>query len=196
MSTILPIDFYGAAVAHLLAGDRGGYERVCELFLEKALKFTDSQVPVHAIRVALLAPRDEAYCENLQQQWGDIVTRTRSRQSSGVLIDQLFAFRRGDYPAVLADRDENTNGQPNVSVNQLFLRAMAHHKLGDEEKDKELLAEATELTNDIPNTIQLYDGTRQLDNGTRDLVILPLPTIMVLQREAIDLIGEDELPNE
>jgi len=83
-----------------------------------------------------------------------------------------------------------------VSVNQLFLRAMAHHKLGDEEKSKELLADATELLNEIPNTIQLYDGTRQLDNGTRDLVILPLPTTMVLQREAIDLISEDELPNE
>ncbi len=154
----------GIGVLNLLAGNREAYERHCQELLDVMPKMRSISTQAIPLRLALLVPRDDDYCRELLDQWDAIVgrrdqtdDRVRELAERFGWVDQLIAFRRGAYDAVLAlsrTGEANEASSRNWQIARL-VEAMSFKQLGQDEKARELLREITPpkelaLTQDHP----------------------------------------------
>lgn len=179
---------YLAGVAHLVAGNAEDYERISRSMLSTI----DNQFhPLffNALQLALLVPRDEAFCKDLQGRLDEVIAEALqdSRFTPGnrfAAVDQLLAFRRGDDEVVLAMTAATNDDQANdLSANTLLLQAMAHKRLGHDEQARQLLRRATEL-------ISTPDQDASSQRVAPELRWVSIQINLLLHREATEMLGE------
>ncbi len=157
-------------LAYLSSGQRQKYDQLCERMINK-----DISTP-NPMRLALLVPRDRAYCDRLEEV---LDSHREGRSSRGFASAQeMLLYRRGDHDAVLTqeyEEEPSLLNRPTLRSPSLLIRAMAHKRLKHHDQARELLQQAAEV----------FESESE---SARPLPWPELQIVELLRREAEELI--------
>ena len=125
-----PYHWYYLALAHLTAGDRDGYRRVCADILKRFGKTKDPYVADRVLAACL--PRPDALADMATLLPLAELAPTKNARALGAAL-----YRAGKYESAI----EPLNQGMSRAWDHLFL-AMAHHHLGHTDKAREYLERA------------------------------------------------------
>jgi tetratricopeptide (TPR) repeat protein len=149
-------------IACLMSGDVDGYEQVCQDILSTG---ENQPVSTQFMPVPLLIPRDKEYCEAIENMLDDRSVRISgsvgsmdrggivARRAGPVDLRVLFAFRRGDSDRIVERFDD---GAELTSAADLFVLAMAHKQLGDDQQSMRLFDRALDAMGDVADDISQW----------------------------------------
>lgn len=139
-----------AATVAALANDSSAYEATCREMAQRYEATTEARVATHVCKSALLRP---GLVELAAQFEKPIVEELESGKTSLGLqafrwgLRALLSYRSGDAQKALEylELGEEVKGGPPSQAQNLAIRAMAQHKLGNFEESKKSIAEAAKL---------------------------------------------------